>query len=102
MAISSLAISELWPGNLPIRLQNYNIHKLCTTAAIQIKGTAWWLYCVDLEYQPSQQIVQLHVDHAESANWAVRTWENISIGHVIYSVSSPPHQTPLCVIQFIT
>ena len=39
--------------------------KLCITAAIQIKGTTWWLYCVKLEYQPSQQIVQL--DHAESA-----------------------------------
>ena len=25
-----------------------------TTAAIQIKGTIRWLYCVDLEYQLSQ------------------------------------------------
>ena len=29
----------------------------CTTAAIQIKGTAQWLYCVNLEYLPGQQIV---------------------------------------------
>ena len=38
-----------------------NVHKftiyICTTAAIQIKGTAQWLYWVDLEYQQSQQIV---------------------------------------------
>ena len=33
------------------------IHLHCTTAAIQIKGTAWWLYCVNLEYLPGQQIV---------------------------------------------
>ena len=38
-------------------LYNVCIHLHCTTAAIQIKGTAWWLYCVKLEYLPGQQIV---------------------------------------------
>ena len=28
----------------------------CTTAAIQIKGTTWWLYCVHVEFQPNHQI----------------------------------------------
>ena len=37
-----------------------------TTAAIQIKGTAQWLYWVHLEYLPGQQIMQLengNLDH---------------------------------------
>ena len=29
----------------------------CTTAAIQIKGTSQWLYCISLEYLPGQQIM---------------------------------------------
>ena len=29
----------------------------CTTATIQLKGTALWLYCVKLEYLPGKQIV---------------------------------------------
>ena len=31
------------------------IAMICTTAAIQIKGTTQWLYYIDKEYQQSQQ-----------------------------------------------
>ena len=43
-----------------IKLQTKNDSKsinTLTTAAIQIKGTALWLYCVNLVYLPGQQIV---------------------------------------------
>ena len=52
--------SSPWTSPLHMVPKNDGVWHLCencTTAAIQIKGTARWLYCVDMEYQLSQQIV---------------------------------------------
>ena len=68
----------------------------CTTAAIQIKGTARWLYCVNLEYLPGQQVMQL--EHSESANWVVRTWQFGWLEHG-REVSRPTYRTPPCAIH---
>ena len=35
----------------------------------------------------------MQLDHAESANWVIKTWANICIAHKVYSVPPPTHCT---------
>ena len=44
----------------------YSITQYCTTAALQIKGTAQWLYWVNLEYLTGQQIMHLEYGNMDS------------------------------------